>query len=140
MSDHRHRNVDMFLRSPQGFGQFLELTHLQLPHVVRNNLPGHATTAILTLDLEQQALLQVPRRDSGRIQTLHRLERSFHNRHREAALLGHLFHGGDQIAVFIQVTDDGLRRVPNLFVQNHQAQLRAEIIRQRLGRGKEGLK
>ena len=82
MPDHRDRDIDMFLRPAQHLRQFLELAHLEQPHVVGNDLPRHAALAVRALDLQQQAFLQIARADAGGVERLHGLQRGFHNRAR----------------------------------------------------------
>src|SRR5205823_14997469 len=59
---------------------------------------------------------------------------------RIAALSRHFIEGRCQVAVFIEIADDAFRCIPRFVIQKTHAQLRAQVIRECLRLGKEGLK
>ena len=63
-------------------------------------------------NLQPQAFLQVARGDADRIERLHVLERAFDVGHRPLTHRGDLLDRGDQVAVVVEVADDGARRSP----------------------------
>ena len=138
-ADRGHRDVDVLLRAPHQLAEFLELPGLQHLHVVGNDLPGHAAAPIPAFDLQQKAFAQVARTHACRFQPLDGLERRFHCGRGEVALLRHFLHGCQQIAVLVQVADDGFRRIPLLVVEQTNAQLGTEVVRQCLGGGQKSL-
>ena len=58
--------------------------------------------------LDQQALAQVPRRHAQRVKLLNQRQRRFDVLQLVAAGLRNLFQAGGQVAVLIQVPDDGM--------------------------------
>src|SRR5215472_3331006 len=102
-----------FQRAVQGARNFLELVGLHLLQMLGNNLLSQRVLRIKRLQLQQQALTQIPRANSHRIEFLN---------HRHGVVqvvlgvfpvLGELFRGGGQISVLIQVTDDVVRDLPH---------------------------
>ncbi len=140
MADHIQRDLDMLQRPAQLLGDFLDLPRLEQLQMIGNDLPGHAALAVAALDLQQQAFPHVLGADARRIERLHDPQAFLHFLHRMLAGFGDLFERGREIAVLVQVADDVVRRVAHLLRHHQHAQLRMQMIGQRDGRGKKGLK
>ena len=111
MADHVQRDLDMLQRTLEHLGQFFVLPELHQFQMVRDNLPGDAAFAAAAFELQQQALPQVLCADAGGVQRMHYADAFLDIGCGEAAFHGQFFRRGHQIAVFVQVADDGLRGV-----------------------------
>ena len=76
------------------------------------------------LDLQQQAFARVAGADTGRVERLHYLERVFQNFGFVLAGRGDYFHRSRNIAVFVQVADQGFRGVAHADGNHRDTKLR----------------
>ncbi len=86
--------------------------------------------------LQQQAFLQIARRDAGRIEALNQLQRALDVGHRPRAHRAQLVERGHQVAVVVEVADDGRADVADRGVFGLHRELPHQVIRER-ARGRE---
>ena len=107
---------------------------LQQAQVIGDDLFGRRALEPEMAQLQQQALLQIARRDAGRIEALHQLQRALHVGHRPRAHRRQLVERRHQIPVVVEVADDGGADVPQRRVVGLHRQLPHQVVRQRARR------
>ena len=138
--DHVHGALHELHGTVQRPRHFLELVVLQQLQVFRDDLLRQGVLRINHLQLEQEALLQIPRRYARRVEFLHHGQRFFHVFHGIVAGCGDFFERRRQVSVFVQVADDRLRDSQHCLVADAHAELPAQVVRKSLRRGKELIK
>ena len=111
-----------------------ELRHLvvlQQPQVLGDDLLGRRALEAEVPQLQQQALLQVARGDADRVEPLHERERPLDVRDRPAAHRRDLVHRRDQVAVVVEVADDGRADLAHHVVVALDRQLPQQVVRER---------
>ena len=92
---------------PELAGDLRHLVVLQQPQVLGDDLLGRRAFEPEVADLQPQAFLQVARGDADRVEGLHVLQRLLDVRDRPLAHRRDLFDRGHQVAVVVEVADDG---------------------------------
>ncbi len=82
-------------------------------------------------ELEQQALLHAARGHPGRIEALDALQRRLHRLRRAAHAARDLPHVGPEVAVLVEVADDGLPDAEQLLVVGAEAELLHQVLGER---------
>ena len=80
---------------------------LQQPEVVGDDLLGRRALEAQMPQLQEQALLEVARRDAGRIEALHKPQRPLDFRDRPRSHRGQFVERRHEVPVVVQVADDG---------------------------------
>ena len=111
-----------------------ELRHLvvlQQPQVLGDDLLGRRALEAQVLDLQRQALLQVARGDADRVEALDQAQRLLDVLDRPRAHRRDLVHRGHQVAVVVEVADDGFADLADRFGVGLERQLPFEVVGQR---------
>src|SRR6266542_2159448 len=133
-------DFDVFLqilnRPPELARNLGDLTVLQQPQMFGDNLFRRRAFEAAVANLQPEALLQIARGHAHRIERLHVLQRALDIRDRPLPHRGDLFDRGDKIPVVIEVADDRLANLLELFVVGLEGKLPEEVIGKR-GRRRE---
>ena len=104
---------------------------LQQPHVLGDDLLGRRAAHAEVPQLQQQALLQVARGDANRIEALNQLQRLLDPLDRPGPHGRELLDGRHELAVVIEVADDGLADLADLRIVGLHRQLPQQMVRER---------
>ena len=99
--------------------------------MVPNNIDSDALVLAEDRQLDHQTLAEVPCGDTGRIEVLNNFQRILHVFERVLAAFGYLFQSNRnfsavlvdsaEIAVFVQISDDGVAGQPDLVLHSSQS-------------------
>ena len=123
--------LQLFDRQPELARQLRHLVVVQQPQVLADDLLRRRAFEVQVLDLQREAFLEVARRDADRIEALDQAQRLFDLLDRPRPHRGDLVHRRDQVAVVIEVADDGFADFADGVVGGLQRELPFEVIGQR---------
>ena len=123
-------------RHPELPRQLRHLMILQEAHVLGDDLLGRRPAHAQMPQLQQEALLEVARRDADRIEALDQLERPLDVFQRPRPHCRQLFHRRHELPVVVEVADDRLADLAHHGVVGLHRELPEEVVRER-GRGRE---
>ena len=105
---------------------------LQQPQVLGDDLLGRRAFETEVPQLQRQAFLQIARRDADRVEALQQSQRALDFFDRPRPHRGELVHRRDEIAVVVEVADDGFADLAHqLVVVGLHRELPAQMIGQR---------
>ena len=118
--------------------QLRHLVILQQPQVLGHDPLGRRPLQAEVPDLQPEALLEVARGNADRVECLHHAQHPLHLVGCPPAHRRDLVHRRHQVAVVVQVADDGRPDLPAHLVVRLDGELPEEVVGQR-GRGGEGV-